>query len=212
MNRYIYQNDYSIPKLLCDEIIEKYEKNIIFHYQGVTSGGLEKRVKDTSDFMIPTRCENKDNEWYKIENFLYKELEKNLKIYLFNINNNENYKPENNSNVKYTLLHEELHTHCFMIQKYDKGVGKYVYHDDSFFDINNNRFRTITFLWYLNDVEEGGETEFNGDFKIHPKKGKLILFPAAWCFPHRGKMPISDDKYIITGWLYADANSSLKIK
>jgi hypothetical protein len=23
-----------------------------------------------------------------------------------------------------------------------------------------------------------------------------------WCFPHRGNIPISSDKYIITGWLY----------
>ena len=56
--------------------------------------------------------------------------------------------------------------------------------------------------WYLNDVEDGGETEFCGDFTIRPEVGKLIFFPASWCYPHRGKMPISGDKYIITGWLH----------
>ena len=62
--------------------------------------------------------------------------------------------------------------------------------------------RKLTFLWYINDVEEGGETEFFGNHKIKPEAGKLILFPASWTFPHCGKMPISDDKYIITGWLW----------
>jgi hypothetical protein len=32
--------------------------------------------------------------------------------------------------------------------------------------------------------------------------GKLLLFPASWVFPHRGKMPISEDKYIVTGWFH----------
>jgi hypothetical protein len=91
-----------------------------------------------------------------------------------------------------------------MIQKYNKGIGKYVYHND--FQIENNsdkyKYRVITFLWYLNTVDEGGETEFWDSYKIKPLSGKLLLFPANWCFQHRGIMPISDNKYIITGWLY----------
>ena len=89
-----------------------------------------------------------------------------------------------------------------MIQKYKKFQGKYTYHHDFYNDYESKRHRTVTYLWYLNDVEEGGETEFWGSYNIKPKKGKLIFFPATWCFPHRGKMPISSDKYIITGWFY----------
>jgi hypothetical protein len=55
----------------------------------------------------------------------------------------------------------------------------------------------------LNDVIEGGETDFfAGDIKIRPKKGTLIFFPSSWTYPHSGKMPMSSNKYIITGWLY----------
>ena len=51
----------------------------------------------------------------------------------------------------------------------------------------------------MNDIEEGGETYFyNG--KVKPEAGKLILFPATWTYNHKGNMPKSDDKYIITGW------------
>ena len=60
----------------------------------------------------------------------------------------------------------------------------------------------ITYIFYLNDVEEGGETEIRRKCKIKSKAGKLLLFPSCWTFPHRGVMPISDNKYIITGWLY----------
>jgi hypothetical protein len=94
----------------------------------------------------------------------------------------------------------------FMIQKYDKLDGKYIYHDDSFIDFNKNRYRVFTYLWYLNTVTEGGETVFWDSYKIKPEAGKLVLFPACWTFPHTGKMPISDNKYIITGWVYVNEN------
>ena len=67
---------------------------------------------------------------------------------------------------------------------------------------DKQQYRVITFLWYLNTVEEGGETELLGSVNIKPERGKLLLFPASWTFPHRGKMPISHDKYIVTGWFH----------
>jgi hypothetical protein len=90
-----------------------------------------------------------------------------------------------------------------MLQKYNKCKGRYVYHNDFTNEPEKNRYRVITFIWYLNDVTDGGETEFfGGKINIKPEKGKLVLFPASWAFPHRGKMPISNDKYIITNWFY----------
>ena len=89
-----------------------------------------------------------------------------------------------------------------MIQKYDKKKGKYIYHND--FTNDNNSHREITFLWYLNTVEEGGNTVFWENYNVQPKEGKLIFFPSFWCYPHTGKVPISSDKYIITGWLYCN--------
>ena len=200
MQHYIYENDYSIPELLCDQIIHKYEQNKDFHYQGLTHGGVQKNIKNTRDFIIP-KCENETDEWYKIERFLYKELKHNFEKYKSEINKNNAYKIENNNNV-YKILESDQHIDSFMIQKYCNKIGKYTYHNDFHSDYEKKRYRTVTYLWYLNDVEEGGETEFWGSYKIKPKKGKLIFFPAVWCFPHRGIMPLSNDKYIITGWFY----------
>lgn len=61
--------------------------------------------------------------------------------------------------------------------------------------------RFLSFFWYLNDVETGGETQFK-DLIITPKKGKLVMFPPLWMFPHKGLEPISGPKYIISTYLH----------
>jgi hypothetical protein len=60
----------------------------------------------------------------------------------------------------------------------------------------------LAFLYYLNDVEEGGETEFfYQGIKTKPKKGSLVIFPAGFTHTHKGNVPFSDDKYVVTSWL-----------
>jgi hypothetical protein len=192
---FIYENDNSLSEELCNDIIELYE-NDDRKYDGITQGGLQKKIKNTTDLIIP-----KNNEkWEKIEKCLYKELHKNILKYIKHINC-ESYNPEfNNGRDANIFKNKNLEAPGFMIQKYEKNVGEYVYHDD--FSIENNKHRIITFLWYLNDVEEGGETQFWDSYKIKPKTGKLILFPSWWTYQHRGLMPKSNNKYILTNWLY----------
>lgn len=195
MEKYIFQFKNSIPDRLCSDIIIMYELENI-KYPGLTLGGLNTHIKNTTDMIIPKN----DSIWIKIEKLLYNELTETLKKYMNHID--EDIKNNENMNNIYCHFNSsELHIDSFMIQKYDKQQGKYIYHDDFYADVD--RYRVITFLWYLNDVTDGGETEFwGGKYNIKPETGKLILFPATWSFPHRGKMPISDDKYIITGWFY----------
>lgn len=197
MNEYIYTKKNSLPEELCNEIIEYYNQEGNNRYYGVTAGGLNKNVKDTLDLVIPINTDS-NNKWFKINKILSDELYYNLQLYIKNIEK----KLSNESNTEYKIFNKNNFTeNCFMIQKYEKGKGKYIYHND--FSINDNGdYRVITYLWYLNDVEEGGETEIWHELKIKPEKGKLLLFPAHIGFPHCGKMPISSDKIIITGWLY----------
>jgi len=198
MNNFIYLKEQSIPDELCDDIIEYYndEPN---KYDGVTAGGMNKDVKDTTDFGIPINSKE-NTKWFKINNYLYNELFNNLKLYLDQLQNISEYSSENNI-VNYKMFETNyFYEKSFMVQKYEKQRGKYIYHND--FSLEQNEYRVITYLWYLMDVNEGGETEFWNDIKIKPKKGTLLLFPAHWAFPHCGKMPISSDKIIITGWLY----------
>ena len=63
-----------------------------------------------------------------------------------------------------------------------------------------NLARFLSTLIYLNDVEEGGQTVFN-DVIINPRQGRMVLFPPLWMFPHSGRIPISNIKYILTTYL-----------
>ena len=60
----------------------------------------------------------------------------------------------------------------------------------------------MVFLWYLNDVTEGGETEFcDLGIKVAPRTGRLLMFPPYWMFQHAGRPPVSNDKYILSTYL-----------
>ena len=63
--------------------------------------------------------------------------------------------------------------------------------------------KSIAWMIYLNDVEEGGETEFlYQQKKFKPIKNTALLWPGSWDHLHRGNPPISGDKYILTGWYH----------
>ena len=61
--------------------------------------------------------------------------------------------------------------------------------------------RWVAWMVYLNDVEEGGETEFlYQSLRIKPKKGMAVIWPGTYTHLHRGNPPLKGDKYVITGW------------
>ena len=66
--------------------------------------------------------------------------------------------------------------------------------------------RYLVIFYYLNDVEEGGETVFNiGDdsfVQVKPKRGRIVMFPPMWMFPHIGTKPVSNSKYIVSTYLH----------
>jgi hypothetical protein len=199
-SNYFYINEKSLSKEVCIDIIDLFESETD-KYEGQTISGLNKEIKDTIEFLIPHQCQIKSEILIKIRKLLEKELDINIKKYVQNTNNFVS-NIEENSDHKYRNFDNFLVFDTMQIQKYVKTKGRYVYHHDFMVDKKDNKYRVITFIWYLNNVDEGGETEFWSNYMIKPTAGKLVLFPACWTFPHRGKMPISHDKYIITGWVY----------
>jgi len=205
MEKYIYTNKISLSQEICDDLIELFE-NEERKYDGVTHGGLQKNIKDTKDFVIP---EN-EPKWYKYYQLFHNELTRNLKVYINKLNDNQIFQNinQNTNNIFKHFENSKLSHSIFMIQRYKMNEGRYVYHHDFSIDYKNKKNRVLTYLWYLNDVKEGGETDFPDlSLQIKPEAGTLLLFPATWDFPHCGKMPISSNKYIVTGWLYKDIPS-----
>jgi hypothetical protein len=200
LETYFYINQHSLSKEICNDIINYFEAETDT-YQGVTGAGLNKDIKDTLDFQIPNKNENTSSRWSKIRTLLEKELNNNVKKYVKCINDSVSIEEEE-SHHKYKVFNKYVSFETLQIQKYQKSKGRYIYHNDFSTDWKEKKYRVITFLWYLNTIEEGGETEFWNTYKVKPETGKLLLFPATWTYPHRGMMPISDNKYIITGWLY----------
>ena len=86
-------------------------------------------------------------------------------------------------------------------------IKKYCVGNDDRFDTHvdvtdyESARRYLSFFWYLNTIDEGGETEFD-ELTITPKMGSMVVFPPLWMFPHRGNKPISGDKYLLSTYLH----------
>ena len=87
------------------------------------------------------------------------------------------------------------------IQKTLPTEGYHVWHIEHGKGYENER-RAFVFSVYLNDVEEGGETEFlHFSKRVKPKTGRIVIWPAAFPYLHRGNPPLSGEKYILTSWM-----------
>lgn len=90
-------------------------------------------------------------------------------------------------------------------QKYPQGSGNYNYWHCEVFPMaphNEQLHRTLLFMFYLNDVDDGGETEFYyQQLAIKSKAGRMVIAPAYFTHTHRGCVPKSNDKYIVTSWV-----------
>ncbi|TAN06062.1 MAG: 2OG-Fe(II) oxygenase [Rhodanobacteraceae bacterium] len=86
------------------------------------------------------------------------------------------------------------------VKRYSVEAGdRFQPHFDAL-DYCSNRY--MVFLWYLNDVSEGGETEFcDLGLRIEARQGRLLMFPPYWMFQHAGLPPRSNDKYMISTYL-----------
>lgn len=86
------------------------------------------------------------------------------------------------------------------VQKTNPSEGYHVWHCENSSLHCKGRF--LTWILYLNTIEEGGETEFiHLSERVKPVAGTLVVFPAGWTHTHRGNPPLLESKYIMTGWM-----------
>ena len=185
LSDFIYEIHGALTEEFCNHCISKFKKDRN-RKPGETGGGLTPHIKQSTDLNI-----TKYPEWKDEDTVFYQSLNEGLSEY------------RNLHRKKLLWLDiKDYNDYGYQIQE-TLPDGFYDWHHDFFSTGKESRF--LTYLWYLNTVEEGGHTEFIDGTKIKPEMGKLILFPAAWPFYHRGTKPIREKKYICTGWLYVDS-------
>ena len=172
---------YTLPDVsVCDTIIKFFENNTEHHQPGyINKGEVDKSVKASTDISIPV-----NQEW--------------LSGYRTGLQSCvDQYKKE------YDGIPDQLGSWGIVenvfIQRYKPNEGYYEYHTER--TGYHSADRMMVFMTYLNDIQEGGETEwYFQKLKIQPRKGLTVLWPTDWNFLHRGNPAPKETKYIITGW------------
>jgi len=186
----IYCESKNLSDSLCDEMISQFESSSELHQEGVLGKGLDATRKKSTDLNIA-----RYNRFFDLDISLRTLLLRNVQRY-FSMHDAE---------AGYYKLLSECHVPVLQIQKYSKGDGFFsIHHDQSLV-----HDRILVFMWYLNDVCDGGETEMYMGcddlyMTIKPEKGKLVMFPSTSTYPHKANVPLSSDKYICTGWVISD--------
>ena len=86
------------------------------------------------------------------------------------------------------------------LQKTLPGEGYHTWHCE--IDKISTARRFLLCMLYLNNIDEGGETEFLYQHKrIKPVKGRFVICPTAFTHTHRGNPPLNTAKYMINGWM-----------
>lgn len=180
---FIYVVDNTLSKKFCKNIIKKFDNSDKKHRGATSDLGnnivVNNDIKRSTDLLISGK-----SDWEKEDEVFYKSLNKHYLKYLKKL-------PK-----KGKIFSDELLDTGYQIQRTDPGEF-YVFHHD--FDSNSVRY--LSFIWYLNDVEYDGYTEFIDGTRIQPKAGRFLMFPATWTYIHRGYPPKNEVKYICTGWM-----------
>ena len=171
---------------LCNEITQFFENNKELQIQGITSYGKDLKAKKTTD--IPVNPHDLKNPKFEVLKQYMDELYKCFIDY-------QNQWPFLKSVIKV------VDVPGFNIQKYSRG--------DHFAQLHSERttldtlHRLFAWMTYLNDVDDGGQTNFSHyGIKIKPETGKTLIWPAEWTHAHTGEVLKSGIKYIVTGWLH----------
>ena len=181
---YVESHQNNLTKEFCNHCIRKFEKDNN-KLPGRSASGINIKVKDSIDLCLSS------DTWVEEDNIFYEALKDPLMDYL----NNHVY-PEK---IKQTPITFDT---GYQIQKTTPLQNGYTWHHDGCAD--NNAHRIVTYIWYLNAIDEEGTTEFIDGTDIKPEQGKLILFPAFWTHIHKGNPPKKINKYICTGWVWCN--------
>ncbi len=230
MSNFIIEFKNALADDFCDHLIEKFEA---FPHKtaGRTGAGVDKLKKDSLDCYI-----SHHQEWHpecnQLANTLLKATVAYAREYPFLLTGAISPTIQDpKTKALRTITHQDIseiddqqvenlvkmifRLDNINMQRYTKGQGgyhhwhseHYPHPDDA---SQKSLHRVLLWLVYLNDIEEGGETEFfYQNAKVKPKKGSLVLAPVNFTHTHRGCVPISSDKYVLASWMMYNQASQL---
>ena len=188
INNFIGVYDNYITKAECNKAIKLYEYQNKFNntINRLDAENVDVLTKQDQQYFAKT---SNINIWWEELKSLIVNFDLAWNHYIKNVGAKEAYGQEQffytNLKIQKTLLTEGYHVWHL---EHAKGF--------------ENEPRAFVFSIYLNDVEEGGETEFlNFSKRVKPKAGRIVIWPAAFPYVHRGNPPLSGEKYILTSWM-----------
>jgi len=180
LNDFIQVHENVLDKKDCRSLIETFES--VSELEHIDNEGLPKFAQ----YNLTKNIKTHNNNVMSIHNKL-------VKIVV-------NYRNSYYKFVDKRCFPENHAFEQFRIKKYkNNNEDRFDTHVDVTDHESSRRF--LSFFWYLNEVTDGGETEFF-DLTIKPKMGTMVIFPPLWMFPHRGHKPISGDKYLLSTYLH----------
>ena len=190
---YIWVTDDLLTKRQCNSVIKKFEDNIHQARQGTTGGGVNIDIKNSMDIVF-----DQSPDWKKQDKQFHKIVGEMLDGYVLHLKQAGDFPYFTTGEVFNCLpfgVYNGYTDTGYQMQKTAPGKG-YVWHHD--FKPN----RVMTFIIYLNEVEEGWTQFYNGD-QVSPKAGRGVIYPSTWTYVHQGYPP-KQTKYLVTGWLHSD--------
>ena len=183
----VYPN--AFPKEYCETIIKRFE-DMVEMGQHLTQNSMMKNQDDRIFFDWAFHSQQNYSVDPDLCSFFYKTLNKYYIEQYF----------EKYQSLSFCFQHTPK---GMSVQRTGPRQGYHAWHCENADQSSANRI--LAYTLYLNDIEEGGETEFlYQGLKIKPETGKLIIWPAYFTHPHRGNPIYKGYKYIITGWYTLD--------
>ena len=196
-NTFIKVYDNTLTEQFCKNVCEKLDND------GRKKLGVFNKYKET-DPNFKTSLDlhiSRLPEWKEEDDVFFTTISQFLKQY------REDIQTSTNGKFFYGDGDDYFSDTGYQVKVY-KPDGHYDWHSD--YAIHDySGVRALTFIWYLNEDFDEGETEFFNGKKIVPKTGRLLIFPANWIYVHRGCTVKTKNKYIATGW-YCHQNPEIK--
>jgi len=190
MDKYIKVYDDVIDADSCKMLIEKFEDSHE-HFLTVHDEDDDERISFKQIVLVDHK------EWESVQKGMLEVFQDYIIHYKVDCNIVTKQWPE-------TYGYEAIRIKRYLANDYDRF--------DPHVDVLNYETarRFLTFFIYLNDVEEGGETQFMNlhkpgtyiPYTVQPKQGRLLMFPPTWQYYHAGLKPISGKKYLLHSYCH----------